>query len=70
MRERERKRESEKEDKMTWTFVGEEIMMWRCLEEKIYFSQFRVLIYIIDFFINDILNNNMANSTNFTIFFP
>ena len=43
-----RERESEKEDKMTWTFVGEEIMMWRCLEENFFFfffSQFRVLIY-------------------------
>ena len=35
--ERER-RESKKEDKMTWTSVGEEIMMWRYLEEKFFFS--------------------------------
>jgi hypothetical protein len=37
MRERERERESEKEGKMTWTSVGEEIMTWRCLEEKFFF---------------------------------
>jgi hypothetical protein len=47
--ERERERESEKKDKMTWTSVGEEIMTWRCLEEKIFFSQLRVLIYIINY---------------------
>ena len=34
MREKERERESEKEGKMTWMFVGAEIMTWRCLEEK------------------------------------
>ena len=34
---RETERESEKEDKMTWTFVGEEIMTWWCLEEKDFF---------------------------------
>ena len=32
-----RERESEKEGKMTWTYVSEEIMTWRCLEEKIFF---------------------------------
>ena len=35
-RERERERESEKEEegRMTWRFVGAEIMTWRFLEEK------------------------------------
>jgi hypothetical protein len=28
---------------MIWTYVGEEIMTWRCLEEKI-FSQFNFLL--------------------------
>jgi hypothetical protein len=42
-------RENEKEGKMTWTSMGEEIMTWQCLEKKIFFSsQLRVLIYIID----------------------
>ena len=31
---------------MTWMSVDEEIMTWRYLEEKIFFSQLRVLIYI------------------------
>ena len=35
--ERERERESEKEGKMTWMSVSEEIMTWRCLEEKFFF---------------------------------
>ncbi len=38
--ERERERESEKEGKMTWTSVGEEIMTWRCLEENFFFFFF------------------------------
>ena len=42
---RERERERKREGKMTWTSVGEEIMTWRCLEEKFFFSQLRVLIY-------------------------
>ena len=33
-----RERESEKEGKMTWASVGEEIMMWWYLEEKFFFS--------------------------------
>ncbi len=35
--EREGERESEKEGKMTWTSMGEEIMTWWCLEKKIFF---------------------------------
>ena len=39
--EREREIESEKEDKMTWTSVDEEIMTWRCLEDiYIFFLSF------------------------------
>ena len=34
--EKVRERESEKKGKMTWMSVGEEIMTWRCLEEKIF----------------------------------
>ena len=45
----EREKESEKNGKMTWTSVGEEIMTWRCLEKNFFFSQFRVLIYIINY---------------------
>ena len=45
---REREREREREDKMTWTFVDEKIITWRYLEENFFFSQFRVLINIIN----------------------
>ena len=37
MKDEREERESEKEGKITWTSVGEEIMTWRYLEEKIFF---------------------------------
>jgi hypothetical protein len=41
-----RERESENEDRMTWTYVGAGIMTWQCLkEEKKNFSLFQLLIY-------------------------
>ena len=46
--ERERERESEKEGKMTWTSMCEEIMTCQYLEEKFFFlsaSSFNLYLY-------------------------